>query len=442
MRNWFGGVVSRSAMSVRSLLVAGMVASTLIVGAGHAYALTSAAIVVDAKTGKILYSRSPDAQCYPASLTKMMTLYLLFDALAGGKTTLNSRISMSAHAAAQAPSKLGLKPGESLTVRDAILAIVTRSANDVAVAIAEYLGGSEGAFAAKMTSTARAIGMTHTSFRNASGLPNPGQLTTARDMATLGRALQDRFPGYFGYFSTASFVFQGHRIANHNHLLGRVPGVNGIKTGYTRASGYNLVTSVDRGNRKVVAVVLGGTSGRARDLHMASMIEDYLPAASTGTRTAGLVGVTKPVAEASAADAIPAPHQKPDPAETASIVAANAADPVDDSQGDGGGDDTPQAADPMPVAAAPMVSAPMVAKGWKIQLGATPNQSQASALLDRARSKAKTVLASAAPYTQPVTKGSTTLYRARFAGFQSKESARAACAYLAKQDFTCLALSD
>ena len=197
------GALRRGWGRVLPLLVAGAVAGSVVANAGAALAAQAAAIVVDAKTGKVLYSSSPDARTYPASLTKMMTLYLLFEALDSGKTTLSSKIPIIAHAAAQAPSKLGLKPGQTITVRDAILAVVTKSANDIACAIGEYLAGSEGAFAVRMTNTAHAIGMSKTTFRNASGLPDSGQMTTARDMALLGRALRDRFPRYFPYFSTA-----------------------------------------------------------------------------------------------------------------------------------------------------------------------------------------------------------------------------------------------
>ena len=216
----------------------------------------------------------------------MMTLYLLFDRSGDRQGEPRRHMPVSASRGRQAPSKLGLKPGETISVRDAILAIVTKSANDVAVAIAEYLGGNEKNFAARMTRQAKALGMTRSQFVNASGLPDSRQLTTARDMATLGRALREHFPQYYSYFSTPSFVWQGRRIANHNRLLGRVEGVDGIKTGYTRASGYNLVTSVDRNNRLIVGVVLGGTSGKARDNRMAGLIDKYLPLATRGARTA------------------------------------------------------------------------------------------------------------------------------------------------------------
>ncbi|MBZ0230256.1 MAG: D-alanyl-D-alanine carboxypeptidase, partial [Bauldia sp.] len=214
----------------RLLLVVCLTALAVGTAGAAAEAATSAAIVVDAKSGKVLYSSNADARCYPASLTKMMTLYMLFEALDSGKVTLSSRITISKHAAAQPPSKLGLKPGQTIAVKDAILALVTRSANDIAAAIGERLGGTESGFASKMTAKARAIGMKSTTFRNASGLPDPAQITTARDMALLGRALQDRFPKYFAYFKTPSFTYGGRKIGNHNRLLGRVAGVDGIKT--------------------------------------------------------------------------------------------------------------------------------------------------------------------------------------------------------------------
>jgi D-alanyl-D-alanine carboxypeptidase len=390
----------------------------------------------------------------------MMTLYLLFDALESGKTKLTSRVVISAHAAAQAPSKLGLKPGQSLSVRDAILALVTKSANDVAVAVGEHLAGSESAFATRMTQKAHQLGMSHTTFRNASGLPNSGQVTTARDLAVLGRALQEHHAEYFRYFSTRSFVWKGRRIGNHNHLLGRIDGVNGIKTGYTRASGFNLVTSVERGNRHIVAVVLGGDTSRSRDKRMTSLIASYLPKASTGRHTAAAIpGKSSAIARIdpgelplprirpddevvetasvdTSADAKAQPTAKAQSISVASLIGANsvfaldAADPVD--QGDTSADeDSSDAEAPGAVIA-----------GWKIQIAATPTQASAEDILDQALSKASRVLGNASPYTEPVVSGGSTLYRARFAGFAGKAQARAACAYLAKRDFSCLALSD
>ena len=207
----------------------------------------------------------------------MMTLYLLFEAMESGRVSRTTLIPVSDYARSRPPTKIGFKRGDSVDVETAILALVTKSANDVAVAIAEYLGGSEDNFAAMMTAKARQIGMRSTTFRNASGLPDPGQVTTARDMALLGVALRKRFPQYFSYFSTKNFSYRGRTIRGHNELIGGVEGVDGIKTGYTRASGYNVVTSVSRGNRKLVAVVMGGDSARSRNANMAALIERYMP---------------------------------------------------------------------------------------------------------------------------------------------------------------------
>ncbi len=391
-----------------------------------------AAFVVDAKTGKVLFSRNADARRYPASLTKMMTLYLLFEDLESGKIRLDTRFTVSAKAAGQAPSKLGVKAGSTITAKDAILALVTRSANDVAMVIAENLAGSEDAFANRMTRTARAIGMSRTTFRNPHGLPNSGQVTTARDMATLGRALQDRFPRYFSYFSTRVFTWKGVRIGNHNNLLGRVEGVDGIKTGYTRASGYNLVTSVHRDNRALVAVVMGGNTSRSRDSHMAELIRTYLPKASRGRRTAPLLVANN------AQDDMPAPRRRP--ADIADVLALaeidNTVSPTvlveEPAQGDANED-----AGANPVA----VPTPAVEpEGWKIQLGAFPTLEGASQTLSRAAAAKPQLLAAVSAYTEPVAKGGGTLYRARFGGFASKQAARAACAQLERKDFACLAL--
>jgi D-alanyl-D-alanine carboxypeptidase len=247
-----------------------------------------AAIVVDGNSGAVLHSANPDELRHPASLTKIMTLYLLFERLDAGKMKLDTQIPVSEHAAAQAPTKLGLKPGHTIAVEDAIKGLVTKSANDAAVVVAEALGGSEGDFAEMMTRKAHALGMIHTIYRNASGLPNDEQVTTAREQALLGRAVQERFPRYYRYFSTSSFTYHGETMSNHNHLLGRVEGVDGIKTGYTQASGFNLVTSVHRNNHHIVAVVLGGSSAGARDAKMRSLIEEHIARAAT-QRTAPLI---------------------------------------------------------------------------------------------------------------------------------------------------------
>lgn len=233
-------------------------------------------IIVDGNSGAVLSSNNPDGSRHPASLTKIMTLYLLFERLDSGKMKLDTEMDVSEHASEQAPTKLGLRPGQTLKVEDAIKGLVTRSANDAAVVIAEAIAGDEEDFAKLMTRKARALGMTRTVYRNASGLPDDDQVTTARDQSTLGRAIQDRFPRYYRYFSTSAFNFRGHSIRNHNRLLGTVEGVDGIKTGYTRASGFNLVTSMRRGNRHIVGVVLGGRSGGSRDAIMRSLLAENL----------------------------------------------------------------------------------------------------------------------------------------------------------------------
>jgi D-alanyl-D-alanine carboxypeptidase len=272
---------------------------------GHDYSPPSSAIVVDANSGNVLYAASPDELRHPASLTKIMTLYLLFERLEAGKLKLDSQLSVSEHASAQAPTKLGLKPGHTIAVEDAIKGLVTKSANDAAVVVGEAIGGNESDFAEMMTKKARALGMSRTVYRNASGLPNDEQVTTARDQALLGRAIQERFPSQYRYFSTLSFTYHGEAMRNHNMLLGHVEGVDGIKTGYTQASGFNLVTSVHRNNRRIVAVVLGGASAGARDAKMRSLIEAHIAAASTQHTAAAIAEVagTKAATRTAAAKA-------------------------------------------------------------------------------------------------------------------------------------------
>jgi D-alanyl-D-alanine carboxypeptidase len=244
--------------------------------AKESYNPAFASIIVDGNSGATLSANNPDGSRHPASLTKIMTLYLLFERLESGKMSLDSEMEVSEHASEQAPTKLGLRPGQTLRVEDAIKALVTRSANDAAVVIAEAIAGDEGDFAKLMTKKARSLGMTRTVYKNASGLPDDDQVTTARDQSTLGRAIQDRFPRQYRYFSTSVFNYKGRAIRNHNRLLGSVEGVDGIKTGYTRASGFNLVTSMRRDNRHLVGVVLGGRSGGSRDAIMRNLLAENL----------------------------------------------------------------------------------------------------------------------------------------------------------------------
>jgi D-alanyl-D-alanine carboxypeptidase (penicillin-binding protein 5/6) len=231
-----------------------------------------AAIVVEASTGEVLYARRADSPRYPASITKIMTLYLVFEEMAAGRLRPNDMITVSARAAAMPPTKLGLRPGEQISVDDAIRAIALRSANDMAVAMAERVAGSESRFAALMTLRARELGMANTHFVNASGLPDTRQISSARDIAILSRAVMRDFPQYYAYFSQRQFSFRGETINNHNHLLDRMPEVDGLKTGFISASGYNLAASGVRNGHRVIAVVLGGSSGRARDNNVASLL--------------------------------------------------------------------------------------------------------------------------------------------------------------------------
>ena len=468
MRKSVSGFAAASRFFVRTAISL-MVAATLVkANAAEAATPKYAAVVIDVNTGKTMFSASADAPRYPASLTKMMTLYMLFEGLKSGKFTKSTRIPISRHAASQAPSKLGVKAGQSITVETAILALVTKSANDAAAASGEFIGGSEARFAQMMTAKARNLGMSRTTFRNASGLPNPSQLTTARDMATLGIALRQNFPQYYGYFSTRSFTYGRSRMGNHNKLLGRVAGVDGIKTGYTRASGFNLVTSVKQGNRLVVAVVMGGKTGRARDQHMAALVKKYAPKASNTRRSesffAKLIGKQKPV---------PVPAKAPVIEQEVAMEDSDAENAVSEAQEEEAAAAEPEIVaipaerktepqvlaytEPAPVkrpkaivvaeqeAAAPVdpiTTASNDPKGWVIQIAAADSKSGAHKLLSDAKFKAGKALASAEPFTQEVEKGASKLYRARFSGFETKTAAWNACAALKKQKISCFALNN
>jgi D-alanyl-D-alanine carboxypeptidase len=290
---------------------------------GHGKAPPFSHIVLDAKTGKALEAFKADERRFPASLTKVMTLYLLFEQMEAGKLKLGSPLKVSQHAASRPPSKLGLAPGSSIRVDDAIKALVTKSANDVAVVVAEAIGGSEAEFARMMTSKARSLGMSRTIYANASGLPNPRQVTTARDQAILGRAIQWHYPRQYKYFATNSFTFQGREIYTHNRLLGSVDGVDGIKTGYTHASGFNLVTSVRRDRRHIVAVVIGGRTSRSRDAFMRKLIREYIDDASkvrTVEPTPGSAIVTS--------DSLPTPPARPEGTAMANLANDKAETPA------------------------------------------------------------------------------------------------------------------
>ncbi|ESY26785.1 SPOR domain-containing protein [Mesorhizobium sp. RSR380A] len=462
-------------------MILALAMSFVVADAASSMAARSSAIVVDAKTGKVLYSSDANGRRYPASLTKMMTLYLTFEAMAKGRISRNTPVPFSAKAAAEPPTKLGVKAGGAVSVETAILSMVTKSANDSATALGELLGGSESNFARMMTAKARALGMDGTVFRNANGLPDPGQFTTAHDMAMLGIALREHYPQYYGYFSQRSFLYGRQRINGHNRLLGRIKGVDGIKTGYTRASGFNLVSSVSDGNRRLVAVVMGGTSGRSRDNQMAGLINAYMPRASTrgGGALVAKAGGDNPVkalakvflpkhdaptpdgkpiveddavasnddptsadeqsAEGQSADEqTVAAVEEPAPVvktrkvktvivtapkvETAQIVAAYA-EPTPVS---------PQAVDPVNTASVPA--------GWAVQVASSPKQSEAQAFLDKTAKQAPKVLGAASGFTVAFEKDGETYYRARFGGFRSKDAAWNACNALKKKKIACYAV--
>jgi D-alanyl-D-alanine carboxypeptidase len=456
VRQALSGILSKS--SLKTIMILALAMTFVVADAASSMAARSAAIVIDAKTGKVLYSSNADGRRYPASLTKMMTLYLAFEAMAKGKISKNSRVVFSANAAAEPPTKLGVKRGGAITVETAILSMVTKSANDSATAIGELLGGNEANFAHMMTAKARALGMKGTVFRNAHGLPNPGQFTTARDMAVLGIALREHFPQYYGYFSQRSFLYGRKRINGHNRLLGRIKGVDGIKTGYTRASGYNLVSSVDDGDRRIVAVIIGGKSGGSRDNQMAEMINTYMPKASS--RGSGML-----IAKASGGNPItalakvflpkrdaPTPDSRPDDdviaslveetepvvEETTPVVETKKVKTVAAATADDVATARVAAAYAEPAAVDPVNTA-SVPSGWAVQVASSPKQSEAQALLDETSKQAPSILADATGFTVAFEKDGVTYYRARF-GFGSKTAAWKACNALKKKKIECYAV--
>ena len=374
-----------------------------------------AALVIDAETGQVLHAESADTRNYPASLTKMMTLYMAFDALKAGKLTLDRRLPVSKRAASMAPSKLGLPVGSSIRVEDAILALVTKSANDVAVVMAEAIGGTEARFAQMMTTRARQLGMTRTTFRNASGLPNAGQLTTARDFARLGQALIQDHPQFYRYFSTASFTYEGETHVNHNHLMARYEGMDGLKTGFINASGFNLVGSAVRNGRRLIAVVMGGTSGLARDNRMAELL-DYAFDHSEVV-VAGAEPVRPPVRLAKAPVFAPVPDRKPT------------------GQGDADSPSLSLTGTAIAASAAPALAAPP--SGWGVQVGAFADRAAGENAISRAVGQASRQLSNAVPNIIEVATDKGPLYRARLVGLD-EPTARAACAALVKAGASCL----
>lgn len=379
-----------------------------------------ASIVIDADTGEVLHAANQDTRNYPASLTKMMTLYMAFEALENGTLKLDQQLKVSRRAAGMPPSKLGLKAGRTIKAKDVILALVTKSANDAAVVMAEALGGKETSFARMMTKRAHALGMKRTQFRNASGLPNRGQLSTARDMSKLAQALLRDFPGYYKYFSTKSFTYAGRTYRNHNKLLRNYQGTDGIKTGYIRASGFNLVASVKRNDRRLIAVVFGGRTSRSRDKHMRKLLDRGF----------------KKLAELRIARTPPVPRRKPTATQLA-LAASGAPRP---------GATDPNSGLPIVTAAAPLATPQNADKAagadfssgdWGVQVGAFSKPAPAKQAAALAAHSVPQIL-SAKPISVLSVDGlKGTLFRARL-GELNEAGAREACRQLTFMSFNCV----
>ena len=397
----------------------------------------AAAIVVDMNSGSILQEQAADTPRHPASLTKMMTLYVLFGYMKAGKLTPTSDLTVTEHAASQAPTKLGLKPGATIKVSDAIKALVTQSANDAAATIAENLAGSEENFAKLMTDTGRRIGMRNTLFRNASGLPNDEQITTARDMAILSAHLIHDYPDYYTVFATQYFTFKGRKYKNHNKLLLNYKGTDGIKTGYTRASGYNLAASVHRGDKHLIAVVLGGKTGSQRDSAMRALLDKNFATASS----------TKPTAAQLVASLVtPAPlptMKKPTPALASATPSPAVPTPVSaNAEGDISEPALPLRTSLTSTDQSPKPSARQVRYdgAYHVQVGAFMSEDEAENRLGMVQQRAMALLDGHLPFTASFMKDDKEWYRARFAGF-SKADAQAACAALKKMSLDCVVMS-
>ena len=375
-----------------------------------------ASIIIEESSGKVLYSRNADKQLYPASLTKIMTLYLLFEALQNRQVTLDTRMKVSKVAASRSPSKLYLKPGQSITVKNAILALVTKSANDVATVVSEHLGSTERAFAKKMTRKAKALGMTRTIFKNASGLPNRAQLSTARDMSRLGVAIRRDFPQYFKYFKRTSFNWQGRKFRNHNKLLTQFSGTDGIKTGYTNASGFNLVATTERNGVRLVGVVFGGKTGTSRNKHMMNLLSRQFKR----VKPIQVKSTPLPAAPLSRPK-----HLIPKPATSDDVQIASAPQPPTDVGSRQEEDTASQASVPPPL--------------WSIQVGSFTRRVSAHKAAIKARRTARDELNLTPAELSLVTRGGLPLWRVRFRNLDENR-ARAACAALLSAGAACIAL--
>jgi D-alanyl-D-alanine carboxypeptidase len=389
-----------------------------------------AAFVADMETGEVLHARRADAERYPASLTKMMTLYMLFEALEAGEISLDDAITASAEAASRPSSKLGLRAGQTIRVEDAIRALIIQSANDVAVAVAEHLDEDEARFAALMTLRARELGMTNTVFRNASGLPDPAQHTTARDIARLAYALHEDFPQYYHYFGETSFRWNGTTHRNHNSLVGHQAGVDGLKTGYIRASGFNLAASAERDGHRIVAVVMGGASASVRDAHARELIEAAFSAVHARSEGRMLAAMNMPRLNPVREQAILTAELSALPAQTAQGSAPGApAAQVELA-------DLDAAPQPRP---RPFIAAE-TPEGWSVQVGAFTSQAAASARLESvAMMGLHSLLGEAQARVEPLERNGRQLWRARYAGLDG-DRARSICQRLEASGESCFAV--
>ena len=388
-----------------------------------------AAIVIDANSGELLYDKRADSPRYPASVTKVMTLYLTFEALSEGRLKLTDRVPISSHAAAQAPTKLGVAVGDSISVDEAIRAMTVKSANDIAVAMSEKLGGSEGRFAALMTLRGQELGMRNSRFVNASGLPDSRQISTARDLAILARATMRDFPQYYSYFSIKGFDFRGRYIPGHNRLLSSMPGFDGLKTGYTNASGYNLVGSAVKDGRRLIAVVLGGSSTAWRDNNMEDLLTtgfDVMKRRSHGERTT----IAANLYEDEPTGPIMRPSSEEGDGDQASLKIVLT--------------DNPRP--PAPIKVSPTLRAaqvtakptPKKSKGdWGVQVGAFKSKSLANEQLSLVRSRFAKFVADAESAVEGAAGGS---FRAQFQGL-SAEAARSACSAISAKRQPCMIIA-
>lgn len=384
-----------------------------ILAPNSAIARTYTAMIIDGDSGDVLHEYRADHKVYPASLTKIMTLYMVFDALEHGKVSLSTRMKVSKRAWGQAPSKLGLQAGETISVKDAILALVTKSANDIAVVVAEHLGGTEIKFAQMMTSEARRIGMARTTFRNASGLPNRGQMTTARDMIKLAVALRENYGSYYHYFATQKFRFGNRTYGNHNNLLASYYGTDGIKTGYINASGFNLVASVNRNGKRLIGVVFGGRTARTRDDQMKKLLDQaYIKLTKEGE-----IVVPRPRIS---------PEDKILPADAQLLMAKR--------------ETLREAEQPGRIDTETVVTRlkPETASGWAIQVGAFSDQRRAQEAVLAAARTAPDVLRLTRAAVEQQASGTGIVYRARLLGFDGENEARAACAALRRENVACI----